>query len=70
MLFILFPGISAVSISIFGALVLVGGIEGWSVLTSEGVLIISTPLEWVWAVAPSNALNSLVIKYYITMQCF
>ncbi|CAH2103760.1 unnamed protein product [Euphydryas editha] len=54
-------GISAVSISVFGALVLVGGIEGWSVLTSEGVLIVSTPLEWVWAVAPSNALNSLAV---------
>ncbi|CAH0716484.1 unnamed protein product, partial [Brenthis ino] len=54
-------GMSAMSISVLGALVLVGGVGGWAVLTSEGVSIVSTPLEWVWCVAPSSTLNTLAV---------
>lgn len=53
-------GISPLSISLLGALVLVGGIEGWVVLTSEGVSILSIPQEWVWALAPSPSFNNIV----------
>ncbi|XP_046977398.1 intraflagellar transport protein 122 homolog [Vanessa cardui] len=53
--------LSALSITTLGALVLVGGIGGWSVLTSEGVLIVSTPVEWVWSVAPSHSQNSMAV---------
>lgn len=54
-------GISALSVSLLGALVLVGGVGGWSVLTPEGVPIIFTQQEWVWAVAPSPTSNTMVI---------
>ncbi|XP_045509536.1 intraflagellar transport protein 122 homolog [Colias croceus] len=54
-------GLAALSISVVGALVLVGGIGGWSVLTSEGTLIVNTELEWVWSIAPSPTFNSLAV---------
>ncbi|KAH9637322.1 hypothetical protein HF086_006966, partial [Spodoptera exigua] len=52
-------GISALSVTMLGALVLVGGIGGWAVLTSEGVPILNTPQEWVWSIAPSPTFNNL-----------
>lgn len=55
-----FPGISALSVSMLGALVLVGGLGGWAVLTAEGVPILSTPQEWVWGITPSPSSNTLV----------
>ncbi|KAL0902620.1 hypothetical protein ABMA27_000448 [Loxostege sticticalis] len=54
-------GIAALSITMLGALVLVGGVGGWAVLTAEGVPIISTQQEWVWAVAPSPSLNTMAV---------
>ncbi|PZC73360.1 hypothetical protein B5X24_HaOG209648, partial [Helicoverpa armigera] len=54
-------GISALSVTMLGALVLVGGVGGWAVLTSEGVPILSTPQEWVWAIAPSPSFNNLAV---------
>ncbi|XP_039763440.1 intraflagellar transport protein 122 homolog isoform X2 [Pararge aegeria] len=64
-------GLSAVSISILGALVLVGGVGGWTVLTSEGVSIFTTPLEWVWSIAPSNTLNTMAVACQDgTLWCF
>ncbi|XP_075990951.1 intraflagellar transport protein Oseg1 [Anticarsia gemmatalis] len=54
-------GISALSVTMIGALVLVGGVGGWAVLTSEGVPILSTPQEWVWAIAPSPSFNTLAV---------
>lgn len=58
--FLIISGISALSVTMLGALVLVGGIGGWAVLTSEGVPILSTPQEWVWSIAPSPSYNNLV----------
>ncbi|KAJ0183743.1 hypothetical protein K1T71_000166 [Dendrolimus kikuchii] len=54
-------GIAAFSISFLGALVLVGGVGGWAVLTCEGVSILSTPQEWVWALAPSPTFNNIAV---------
>ncbi|CAD0194104.1 unnamed protein product [Chrysodeixis includens] len=54
-------GISALCVTTLGALVLVGGVGGWAVLTSEGVPILSTPQEWVWAIAPSPSYNNLAV---------
>ncbi|XP_060809658.1 intraflagellar transport protein 122 homolog isoform X1 [Amyelois transitella] len=54
-------GIAALSISMLGALVLVGGVGGWAVLTSEGVPILTTPQEWVWATAPSPTFNTVAV---------
>ncbi|CAB3225162.1 unnamed protein product [Arctia plantaginis] len=54
-------GISALSVSMLGALVLVGGLGGWAVLTAEGVPILSTPQEWVWGITPSPSLNTLAV---------
>ncbi|CAG9781829.1 unnamed protein product [Diatraea saccharalis] len=54
-------GIAGLSISLLGALVLVGGVGGWAVLTAEGVPIINTQQEWVWAIAPSPSLNTLAV---------
>ncbi|XP_049885903.1 intraflagellar transport protein 122 homolog [Pectinophora gossypiella] len=54
-------GIAALSISLLGALVLVGGAGGWVVLTSEGVQLLNTPQEWVWAVAPSPSFNTIAV---------
>ncbi|XP_045784631.1 intraflagellar transport protein 122 homolog [Maniola jurtina] len=64
-------GLSAVSISILGALVLVGGVGGWAVLTSEGVSILTTPLEWVWSIAPSPTFNTMAVACQDgTLWCF
>ncbi|XP_052746621.1 intraflagellar transport protein 122 homolog [Bicyclus anynana] len=64
-------GLSALSISILGALILVGGVGGWSVLTSEGVCIFTTALEWVWCVAPSTTLNTMAVACQDgTLWCF
>ncbi|XP_050683954.1 intraflagellar transport protein 122 homolog [Leptidea sinapis] len=54
-------GIAALSIHVSGALVLVGGIGGWSVLTSEGVIVLTTELEWVWSIAPSPSFGALAV---------
>ncbi|XP_063837824.1 intraflagellar transport protein 122 homolog [Ostrinia nubilalis] len=54
-------GIAALSMTPLGSLVLVGGVGGWAVLTSEGVSIITTQQEWVWAVAPSPSLNTMAV---------
>ncbi|XP_041987643.1 intraflagellar transport protein 122 homolog [Aricia agestis] len=54
-------GISALSISLLGSLVLVGGVGGWAILTSEGIAISTTPQDWVWSIAPSHASNSLAV---------
>lgn len=40
---------------------MIGGVAGWAVLTAEGVPIITTNQEWVWSVAPSPSLNTMVI---------
>ncbi|KAG6442846.1 hypothetical protein O3G_MSEX002539 [Manduca sexta] len=52
-------GIAALSVTLLGGLVLVGGVGGWAVLTSEGVSVINTPQEWVWAIAPSPTFNTV-----------
>ncbi|KAI5641398.1 hypothetical protein NE865_06436 [Phthorimaea operculella] len=54
-------GMAALSISLLGALVLVGGVGGWSVLTAEGVPLLTTPQEWVWAISPSPASNTIAV---------
>ncbi|CAH0401916.1 unnamed protein product [Chilo suppressalis] len=54
-------GIAALSISLLGALVLVGGAGGWAVLTSEGVPITNTQQEWVWSIAPSPSVSTLAV---------
>lgn len=46
--------------SLLGALVLVGGVGGWAVLTAEGVPLLSTAQEWVWAIAPLPIYNTMV----------
>lgn len=48
------------SISLLGALVLVGGVGGWAVLTAEGVPLLNTSQEWVWAISPSPSYNTMV----------
>ncbi|KAJ2954458.1 hypothetical protein O0L34_g2734 [Tuta absoluta] len=54
-------GMAALSISLLGSLVLVGGVGGWSVLTAEGVPLLTTPQEWVWAISPSPASNTIAV---------
>ncbi|CAG4962305.1 unnamed protein product [Parnassius apollo] len=54
-------GISALSISTFDALVLVGGVGGWAVLTTEGITMLNTPQDWVWAITPSPSQNILAV---------
>ncbi|XP_013179593.1 PREDICTED: intraflagellar transport protein 122 homolog [Papilio xuthus] len=54
-------GIAALSIAIFDALVLVGGVGGWAVLTTEGVVMLNTPQDWVWAIAPSPLQNTMAV---------
>ncbi|CAK1554158.1 unnamed protein product [Leptosia nina] len=54
-------GLSALSISVVGSLILVGGIGGWSVLTSEGIAVVTTELEWVWSVIPSPSFTTLAV---------
>ncbi|KAI8430718.1 hypothetical protein MSG28_000902 [Choristoneura fumiferana] len=54
-------GIAALSVSMLGELILVGGIGGWAVLTSEGVPILNTPQEWVWAIVPSPSLGTIAV---------
>ncbi|XP_037299946.1 intraflagellar transport protein 122 homolog isoform X2 [Manduca sexta] len=54
-------GIAALSVTLLGGLVLVGGVGGWAVLTSEGVSVINTPQEWVWAIAPSPTFNTVAV---------
>nr|XP_032527265.1 intraflagellar transport protein 122 homolog isoform X2 [Danaus plexippus plexippus] len=53
--------ISAVSMTILGALILVGGLGGWAILTSEGVSILNTSLDWVWSIAPSPITNTMAV---------
>ncbi|CAH2035326.1 unnamed protein product, partial [Iphiclides podalirius] len=54
-------GISALSLSVFDAVVLVGGMGGWAVLTNEGISMLSTQQEWVWAITPSKSHNTLAV---------
>ncbi|XP_052752603.1 intraflagellar transport protein 122 homolog [Galleria mellonella] len=54
-------GLAALSISLLGALVLVGGVGGWAVLTAEGVPILNTPQEWVWSIIPSPTFNTMAV---------
>ncbi|XP_053624382.1 intraflagellar transport protein 122 homolog [Plodia interpunctella] len=54
-------GLAALSVTMLGSLVLVGGVGSWAVLTSEGVPILNTQQEWVWATAPSPNLNTLAV---------
>ncbi|KAG7313597.1 hypothetical protein JYU34_000752 [Plutella xylostella] len=54
-------GISAVSICTLGGLVAVGGRGGWAVLAGEGVVVTTTPLDWVWAVAPAPQGDTLAV---------
>ncbi|XP_061706179.1 intraflagellar transport protein 122 homolog [Cydia pomonella] len=54
-------GIAALSVSMLGELILVGGVGGWAVLTSEGVSILNTPQEWVWSITPSPSLATLAV---------
>lgn len=54
-------GISALSLNMLGELVMIGGIGGWAILTSEGVILISTDQEWIWAVIPSPDMNHMAV---------
>lgn len=51
---------AAVSIMLLDSLILVGGVGGWAILTAEGVPIITTSQDWVWAIAPSPSFNNIV----------
>ncbi|KAL4717436.1 hypothetical protein ACJJTC_000585, partial [Scirpophaga incertulas] len=54
-------GIAALSMSLLGSLVLVGGVGGWVILTAEGVPINTTKQEWVWAVTSSPSKNIMAV---------
>ncbi|XP_068632692.1 intraflagellar transport protein 122 homolog [Battus philenor] len=54
-------GLSALSLTTFDALVLIGGVGGWAMLTTEGIVMLNTPQEWVWAITPSPAQNILAV---------